>query len=394
MVVPGFRFAGVAAGIKKPAGALDLGLLCCDRPAAAAAVFTQNRVKAAPVILSAARIARGGCQAIIANSGGANACTGREGQRDAYQMAAGAAHALGIDEQLVCVASTGVIGQRLPIERVLAALPRAAAALRPGGLVDFARAILTTDKGPKWAAARRLVGKKEITVAGVAKGAGMIAPNLATTLSFVVTDAACDRVFLRGLLREVADATLNSITVDGDTSTNDACFLLAGGAAGNATLRGDDKAGRLFRELLHDVLAQLAHQLVRDGEGATKVVTIEVVGAESVRDARLVARRVANSPLVKTALGGADPNWGRVLAAVGNAGIEIDPDRIDVDFGGVRLVARGQAAGGDSEARAHEIMQQAEYVIRIHLHSGRAEASYLTCDLTHEYVRINADYRS
>ena len=389
----GFRFAGLSCGIKKT-GAPDLGLLVCDKPAAAAAVFTQNKVKAAPVVLSAERIARGACQAIVVNSGNANACTGRDGERDAYAMTEAAAKALGIDERMVCVASTGVIGQRLPIERITTAMPLIAGRLQAGGLGDFARAILTTDKGPKHHAVRHMIGKHEVTVAGVTKGAGMIAPNMATTLSFVMTDAPVDRVWLRQLLREECDATFNAVTVDGDTSTNDSCFLLASGTAGGPTLRGDDRAGRALRQMVHEVLDRLARQLVRDGEGATKVVEIDVVGAENVRDARLVARRVANSPLVKTAIGGADPNWGRILAAVGNAGVEIDPARIDVDFEDVRLVSKSQLASDDAEVQVHEIMKRPAYTIRIHLHYGRAQARYLTCDLTHEYVSINADYRS
>jgi glutamate N-acetyltransferase/amino-acid N-acetyltransferase len=309
-------------------------------------------------------------------------------------MTEAAARALAIESRLVCVASTGVIGTRLPIDRIVDATPRVVAALADGGLADFARAILTTDKGPKFAGVRRTIGRSDITVAGVTKGAGMIAPNMATTLSFLATDAAVDRVWLRTVLREEVDATLNSVTVDGDTSTNDSCFLLAGGAAQNPPLRGDDRAGRAFRAMVREVLDHLGRQLVRDGEGATRVVAIEVAGAESPRDARAVARRVANSPLVKTAIGGADPNWGRILCAVGNAGVDIEPARIDVDFDDVRLVSKGQAAGGDSENRAHAVMERPDYVIRIHLRSGRAEARYLTCDLSHAYVTINADYRS
>jgi len=393
VAVPGFRFAGLSCGIKKT-GAPDLALLASERPCAAAGVFTQNRVKAAPVVLSAERIARGSCQAIVVNSGNANACTGRDGERDAYDMTEAAAHALSIEEKLVCVASTGVIGQRLPIERVTTAMPLIAGRLAPGGLGDFARAILTTDKGPKHAAVRRAIGKHDVTVAGVTKGAGMIAPNMATTLSFLMTDAPVDRVWLRQVLREEVDATFNAVTVDGDTSTNDSCFLLASGAAGGPTLRGDDRAGRALRQMVHEVLDRLARQLVRDGEGATRVVEIDVVGAENERDARLVARRVANSPLVKTAIGGADPNWGRILAAVGNAGVDIDPARIDVEFDDVKLVAKSRLASDDAEVRVHEIMQRTSYTIRIHLHYGRAQARYLTCDLSHEYVSINADYRS
>jgi glutamate N-acetyltransferase/amino-acid N-acetyltransferase len=234
-----------------------------------------------------------------------------------------------------------------------------------------------------------------VTVAGCAKGAGMIAPQMATTLAFVATDAGADRAWLREVLREEADATFNSITVDGDTSTNDSLFLFASGAAGAPVVREDERGGHKLRAAIHEVLLALATMIVRDGEGATKVVKIVAAGAASEREARAVARQIANSPLVKTAIGGADPNWGRILAAAGNAGVALDPDRLDVDIGDVP-VARGGAGVMDSaaEARAHAVMTLPAYEIRVRLHAGRAEAACWTCDLTHEYVTINADYRS
>lgn len=394
LAVPGFRFGARAAGIKKQAAALDLALLASDQPATAAGVFTQNQVRAAPVLLSLERIASGRCQAIIVNSGNANACTGARGREDAERMTVEAARGLGVDPSLVCVASTGVIGVPLPIDRISAAMPGLVSGLSASGFPSFGRAIMTTDKGPKHAGLRRSIGGRDITVAGVTKGAGMIAPNMATTLSFVCTDAAVESAWLRRVLAEEVDATLNSVTVDGDTSTNDSCFLLSSGASRGPVIASDDATGLAYRAMLREVLGGLARQLVRDGEGATRVVEIEVVGAQTVSDARKVAARVACSPLVKTAIGGADPNWGRVLCAVGNAGVPIDPTNLDLEFDGIKLVANGQALGGDREAKVHEVMKRSEYTIRIDLHRGDASARYWTCDLTHEYVSINADYRS
>jgi len=402
ITVPGFLFAGVAAGIKKRAGALDVALAVATPPdprlCAMAGVFTRNRLAAAPVQVSRARLARRGARAVVVNSGNANAATGAAGLRDAEEMTARAAAACGLRPAEVAVASTGVIGMPLPMARVRAGIDRAAAALAPGadGFAGFARAILTTDKGPKVHAAGARVGGTRITVAGCAKGAGMIAPNLATTLAFVFTDAVVDGPWLRRLLVAEADLTFNRISVDGDTSTNDSLFALASGAAKTDALAHDrGPGGQAFVAALHEVLLALATQIVRDGEGATKVVTIHVTGARSARDARAVARRIAGSPLVKTALHGADPNWGRILAAVGNAGVPVDPARLEVDLGRVPVVRGGVGVHApDTERRSHEVMRRPEYAIRVGLGAGAAEASVTTCDLSPEYVTINADYRS
>jgi glutamate N-acetyltransferase / amino-acid N-acetyltransferase len=396
--VRGFRFAGVAAGVKAN-GRPDLGILAAERPVAAAAVFTQNRLRAAPVILSEQRLRKGHCRAVVVNSGNANACTGSQGRKDAEAMARRCAAALGAeDEAEVAVASTGVIGLPLPMAAVARGIDAAAARLAEGeaAFTEFATAILTTDKAPKVHAARARLGAVEVKVAGCAKGAGMIAPNLATTLAFVVTDAAADRVYLRKLLREESDATFNTVLVDGDTSTNDSLFLLASGAAGQARpVREDDRDGKKLRAAVREVLEALATMLVRDGEGAKRVVKIVVSGAESDRAARAVARRIAVSPLVKTAITGADPNWGRILCAVGNAGVAVDPEAIDVRLGDVLVVKNGVGVlDGDGEARAHEVMSRASYEIRVDLGAGRASAHATTCDLTHEYIDINASYRS
>jgi len=390
MEIAGFRFAAVNAGIKKRK--LDMGLLVADTPAVAAGVFSQNRFRAAPVLLSEQRLRRGACQVIVVNSGCANACTGRVGTRDARRMAGLAAQALRVPDRLVCVASTGVIGRPLPMDRVASAIPVLAQGLDPRSLDDFARAILTTDKGPKVASGRIRLSGTPVRVVGAAKGAGMVAPHMATTLGFVMTDAACEAKYLKRVLEQAVEDTFNAITVDGDTSTNDSVYLLASGRAGNPPLHADDKAGRRFRALCTEVMRELALSIVGDGEGATRVVEIVVRGAN--RDAaRSVARRIAESPLVKTAIYGADPNWGRLVCAIGNSGQDFDPRRVSVDIGSVPVVRGGVGVGG-AERRAAEVMRRPRYAIQVDLGSGRTTATIYTCDLTHEYVRINAAYRT
>jgi glutamate N-acetyltransferase / amino-acid N-acetyltransferase len=390
---PGFRFAGVAAGIKKTQRP-DLGLVLAESDVPAAAVFTRNLVRAAPVVISEERVRAGLARAIIVNSGNANAATGERGLDDARAMAHYAAKAIGCEEKRVLVASTGVIGAHLPIERVVAHTPALYAAARADGLEDFTRAIMTTDRFEKRSLAILPLGPKtRARVVGVAKGAGMICPNMATTLVFVMTDAAVHKNYLRAALRDEVEETFNRVSVDGDTSTNDSLFLMASGAAKNKPIEGGDK-GQAFRAALRDVLGDLARQLVRDGEGATHVVTIEVLGAESAGAAETVARRIGASPLVKTALFGADPNWGRILCAVGNAGVAIDPARVDIAIGEVEVARAGAAVGGEAEHAAHEVMRRGEYTIRVHLHQGRGEGRHTTCDLTVDYVKLNADYRS
>lgn len=392
MKVAGFRFAGVAAGVKKKGGK-DVGLIACDAPVAAAAVFTGNRVKAAPVLLSAAhlRASRGRLRGVVVNSGNANACTGPAGAADARTMAAAGAAAIGGKPGEQLVASTGVIGQRLPIDRVTAGIAAAGAALSADGFADFADAILTTDRGPKVASRTVKLGRTAVTLVGCTKGAGMIAPNMATTLSFVCTDAAIAPALLARATRAAVGPTYNSLIVDGDTSTNDTLAVLASGAAGPA-LTGRAVAG--FTAALTELLADLATQLIKDGEGVHHVVTIDVRGAASERAAAAVARRIATSPLVKTAIAGGDPNWGRVLCAIGNAGVAIDPARLGLAIGGVEVVKRGAVAPGYDEAAAAAVMQTPAYTITADLGGGKARARVLACDLSHEYVSINADYRS
>ncbi|MBK9033694.1 MAG: bifunctional glutamate N-acetyltransferase/amino-acid acetyltransferase ArgJ [Myxococcales bacterium] len=392
MIVTGFRFAGVAAGIKNKGGK-DVGLIAADAPAACAAVFTGNRVKAAPVLLSAAhlRAGKGRVRGVVVNSGNANACTGKDGAAHARTMAATAATAIGGRVGDVLVASTGVIGQPLPIERVRAGIAAAGAALAPDGFADFAAAILTTDRGPKTARREVTIGRSRVTLVGCTKGAGMIAPNMATTLTFVATDAALPPAALARATRGAVASTYNAISVDGDTSTNDMLAVLASGTAG-APLTG--AAATKFAAALTELLADLATQLMRDGEGVHHVVTIDVRGAASERAVVAVARRIATSPLVKTAIAGGDPNWGRVLCAIGNAGVPIDPTRLGLRIGPVEVVRRGAAVRGYDEAAAAAVMQAPSYTLTIDLGAGRGRAHMLACDLSHEYVSINADYRS
>ena len=392
MIVRGFRFSGVEAGIKKKGG-LDLGLIVADAPVATAAVFTRNRVKAAPVRLSTRHLeaARGRTRGVVVNSGNANACTGKAGADDARAMATAAARAVGARREELLVASTGVIGQPLPRERVLAGIDAAHRALAVDGWDRFAEAILTTDRRPKTASVEVKLGRERVTLLGCTKGAGMIAPDMATTLTFVVTDAAIAPAALARATRTAVAGTYNAIAVDGDTSTNDMLSVMASGAAGGAA---SGRTLAAFTDALTDLLHDLATQLMGDGEGVHHVVTLEIRGAPSARTAATVARRIAISPLVKTAIAGGDPNWGRILCAVGNAGVAIDPDKLRLHIGGVEVVRKGAAAPGYDEARAAAVMREPSYTITVDLGGGKASARFLACDLSHEYVSINADYRS
>lgn len=391
--VAGFRWASLAAGIKKRGG-LDLALLVADRPVPTAAVFTRSLVKAAPVLVAAERVASGLAQAVLVNAGCANAATGRPGLAATRRSSAAVAKALGIDASLVLPMSTGVIGVLLPAEKIVAHAAPLAEAATVDGLEGFSRAIMTTDRGPKRAEAEARIGGKRVRVVGVAKGAGMIHPDMATTLACVVTDARVSASMLRRALRAATDSTFNALTVDGDTSTNDTIVAMASGAAGHAPIRAGDAGERALVAALTQVLGALGRLIVADGEGAEHLVTVRVEGAPSEAGAKAVARAIATSNLVKTALYGKDPNWGRVLAAAGRAGVPFDPTRASLDVGEVRLVTGGLAVGGDTDARAHAVMLRPEYTLTLRLGAGRASASYLTCDFGTEYVRINADYRS
>jgi glutamate N-acetyltransferase / amino-acid N-acetyltransferase len=388
-VVRGFRFAGVSAGIKSAAGARDLGLIVADEPCAAAAVFTTNRVKAAPVYVAMERVRAGRVQAVVANSGCANSFTGKAGLRLAVDSCTAVAHELGCAPALVAPCSTGVIGHVFDLGKFAAGARAAARSLRDGGIGDFAEAIMTTDTRPKLASTTFRIDGAAVTVAGAAKGVGMIAPHMATMLAFIVTDAGASAAQLRRALKAALPGSFNAITVDGDMSTNDTVIALASGAAGNRALRSGD-VERLNRAIAA-VCAALARELVRDGEGATKLVTIEVRGARSAADAQRCARQIANSPLVKTAFFGCDPNVGRILMAAGSSGAALEADRLALSIGGVKIAAGGALLTAALPAAA-ERMKNPEFGVLLDLRMGGARATILTCDLSYDYVRINAEY--
>jgi glutamate N-acetyltransferase/amino-acid N-acetyltransferase len=391
--VPGFLAAGLAAGIKKTQGK-DFALLYSEAPAAAAGVFTTNRVKAAPVLLSRERVKSGKGRAILVNSGCANACTGQKGIRDGQRLSRRIASSLKIDPREVLLASTGVIGKVLPLEVMEKSIPSLVASLSSEGLADAALAIMTTDTKPKAALVRDRVNGKEVTLAGIAKGAGMISPKMATLLVFVLTDAAISAGALRKALKEGVQGSFNRITVDGDTSTNDTLLILANGRAGNVRIQPATPGFRKFSALLHDLLLALAKKTVADGEGGTKVVRILVERARTASEAEKVARAVANSPLVKTAFFGEDANWGRILCAAGYSGAPIDAEKVDIFFDDVQVVRKGQSAGPEKEEPATAVMKKGEYTVRLDLHRGAKRAFLFTTDFSFDYVKINASYRS
>jgi glutamate N-acetyltransferase/amino-acid N-acetyltransferase len=393
----GFRFAGLAAGIKK-SGKLDLGLVDIPRGAAAAAVFTSNRVVAAHVEVArdSLRATRGRVRALVVNSGNANCANGRAGRRDCEAVCRALARLLKASAREVFPSSTGVIGIRLPRQKILRALPALVAARRDSAAAArrFARAIMTTDTRPKFAAAPFRCRGGPATLLGIAKGAGMIHPRLAppahaTMLVYLFTDAAARAQQLQPLLWEAVSRTFNRISVDGDTSTNDTVLLLASGAAGTRLASQADR--RRIAQALESICASLARQIVADGEGAGHFVDLEVEGARTEAEAERVARAIANSPLVKTAWAGADPNWGRILSAAGNSGVALDPRRVDIFLGGQQVCRRGAACPFDAR-RAHRELGQREVSVRVRLGRGRARVRFWTCDLTAEYVRENSDY--
>ncbi len=390
--VPGFRFAGVACGIKK-GKKKDLALIFSERPATAAALFTLNRVKGASVIVGKKRVRRGKLQAVVVNSGNANACTGKRGLRDAERMCLETARRLEIDPALVIPSSTGLVGVSLPTDKVGAGIKEAASQLSPRSLLDAAEAILTTDRFIKVSVARCSLGGRIVVIAGMAKGAGMVAPNMATMLAYILTDAAVQLRCLQRLLSRAAIETFNCITVDGDTSTNDTLLFLANGVAGNRAVALGSKEEQVLFKAAKKVMKDLALKLVKDGEGATKLVEIRVEGSRSVAEAKKIALVVANSQLVKTAFFGADPNFGRIMVAVGYAGVPIKPEGVDVSFDGVAVVRRGVGINS-REQEAARVLSRPSFKVRIHLHQGRESASVWTSDLTYEYVRINSAYRT
>lgn len=391
LVPEGFVAGAAACGIREE-GRLDLGLLLSEHPAEAAAVFTRNRVKGAPVVVSREAVERGWVRAVVANSGNANAGTGRGGLEDARAMQRAAARELGLSPEEVAVASTGVIWERLPMGRVEDGIRRAAAGLGRDGS-GFAAAILTTDTRTKTAAVRVEAEGRSFTVGGTAKGSGMIHPNMGTMLAFLTTDAELEGGVLQEALRRAVDRTFNRVTVDGDTSPSDMALLIASGAAGGGVLEPGSSGHAAFEEALEEVARRLARQIARDGEGATKLLEVTVEGAPSEEDAARLARSVAGSNLVKAAVAGEDANWGRVLTAMGYSGVAFDPEGAEILFGPVLVFSGGEPAEHDVAA-ANATLGGEEVSIRIRLTGGNSSATAWGCDLTSRYVEINGSYRT
>lgn len=392
--VSGFRFGATHSGVKSDGG-LDLGVIVADEPVSVAAMFTKNRVRAAPVELSMQRVERGRAQAIVVNSGNANACTGKKGMEDAKVITSIVADELGVADDMVLMASTGVIGQPLPSERIEQALPGLLKAATPEQIDPFSRAILTTDRWPKVSSIKFPIGAdQEATVLGVAKGAGMIHPDMATTLAFILTDAPMHSSFLKRALHTAVEKTFNLMTVDGCTSTNDSVFAMSSSTVPVEPLRGSDRDARRFIDALVDVLGELGKRIVQDGEGAQHVVQLEVQGAPSEEAAKKVAEQIARSLLVKAAIYGRDPNWGRIMAAAGMAGVAFDPSKVEIKFGKVTVVKKGMSAGREAEEEARRVMAEPSYTIRLKLGPGKAKSTYTFCDIGEDYIRLNAAYRS
>jgi len=389
----GFQAAGIHCGIKKP-GLLDLALVASEQSGPIAGLFTQNQVVAAPVIVDRLHLRQGIGRAFLVNSGNANACTGPKGLAATRMTVASLAQHMGISPHHVFIGSTGVIGRMLPVTRIIKGIPRLLAQLSDRGGSDAARAIMTTDLRPKSIALQDTIGGRLITIGGMAKGSGMIHPNMATMLAYLTTDVSITRSALQQALRLAVNESFNCISVDGDTSTNDTVLCLANGMAENPTIKKGTAAFRRFLLLLTEACQALAMAICRDGEGVTKVVNIEVTGAATVAKARQVAQTIATSTLIKTALFGEDANWGRVMAAIGRAGVSINPSRLSVSFGGIAMVQSGVGLGLAAEHRIAKVFRRKEFAITVGLGQGRQRAQIWTTDLSFDYIRINASYRS
>lgn len=394
----GFKGSGVHAGIKKSNKKKpDVAVIFSQVPASVGGVFTQNRVKAAPVVFSQKVVEEGVAQALVVNSGNANACTGIEGEETACLMAYWTAQGLGIDEKKVIVSSTGVIGHQLPRDVVKTGIEKAVAGLSREGGHDAAVAIMTTDLFYKEIAVQTMIGDTRITVGGMCKGSGMIHPNMATMLSFITTDAAVEPPVLQKALKDAVDKSFNMITVDGDTSTNDMAIVFANGIAGNQIIDGNGPDFSRFQEALDYVCIELAKMLARDGEGASKLLEVQVKNALNVADARAAAKAVVSSSLVKSAFFGEDANWGRILCAVGYSGAEIAPETVEIwleSASGREKVAELGTGLEFDEENAKKVLKEKEIKVIIDLHQGSGEATAWGCDLTYDYVKINADYRT
>ena len=388
----GFQAAGVKAGIKK-SGNLDVAVIYTEKKAVVAGTFTKNAVAAAPVHVSKEVVATHTAHAIVANAGCANACTGAQGEADAAAMQRIAADALGCSAQDVIVGSTGIIGQLLPMDKVEQGIHAAVKNLSVDGSVDAGNAIITTDTYSKAGATSVMIGGKEVRFGIIAKGSGMIRPDMATVLCFITTDADIDGMLLQEALSEVIEHSLNMISIDGDMSTNDMAIVLANGAAGNSKITEKNADYEAFKETLLALCQGISEKIAADGEGATKFITVHVKGAKSFTDAKTVGMSVANSPLVKTAFFGEDPNWGRVICAVGYAGVPMDPNHTTVQFGGIPVYADGVGVSYDEDA-LRAVMTAHDIVVEVDLKDGDSEAKVWTCDFSYEYVKINGEYHT
>jgi len=385
--VPGFRSAGVACGIKTT-GAKDLAVIVCDDVAVSAGTFTSNKVKSAPVLVSMERIKSGKAKAIVANSGNANACTGEQGIKDAKRMTELVASGLNISPELVLVASTGKIGRKMPMDKIENGIKLALSSLSYTGGHDSAEAIMTTDTFSKEIAVEFDIQKKKAHIGGMVKGAGMINPNMATMLCFLTTDVCIEQSFLQKALKSAVDVSFNMISVDGDTSTNDTVLILANGKAGNSPINRLDSSYEVFLRALTYVTTSLAKMIAKDGEGATKFIELRVRGAKTEQDARKACHTIARSPLLKCALFGEDPNWGRIMSSLGISDIDMDQNKVDIWFDDLKIAQNGISTGF-SEESAKDILKKKEYVITIDLKMGNAKATLWTCDLSYDYVKIN-----
>lgn len=391
----GFKAGGLHCGLKKTERN-DLAAILCEVPATAAAVYTTNVFQAAPLKVTRESLANGTLQAVIVNSGNANACTGEQGEADAYEMRAAAARHLGVNEQDVAVASTGVIGELLKMDRVRSGIEGLPEKLDAGaaGAEEFSQAILTTDLVKKECCVKVTVGGVEVTIAGAAKGSGMIHPNMATMLGFMTTDAVIDGEDLLSLLRAATNMTFNMITVDGDTSTNDMLVTMASGLAGNEKLTRGHADWEAFAAAFTYVCRSLAMAIARDGEGATKLIEVQISGAVNDEAAGAIAKTVVGSSLVKSAIFGADANWGRVIAAVGRAGVPVSPEQVDISLGEIAVLKHSRPVAFDEEKALHYLQKSDTVLITVTLADGDGKATAWGCDLTYDYVRINAAYRT
>ncbi len=389
--VPGFLGSAVSSGVKKKGGK-DLALIYSEIPAKAAGVFTTNIVKAPPVLLGMDRIKSGFCQAVLINSGVANAFTGKIGLKDSIATSKEAAKELGIAESLLIPSSTGVIGGRLPIDKMKKAIPKLVGELKEDGFLDVANGIMTTDAFPKYASKKVNIHGKRGTICVIGKGAGMIAPNMATMLAYILTDINISKRALNKVLKNSVSNSFNKIIVDGDTSTNDTVLMLANGMLGNTAVKERGKEYNKLEEAITQVASEVAEMIVKDGEGATKVAKIIVKGAKTQKDAEKIARTLGTSSLVKTAFFGEDPNWGRIVAAAGRAGVNFDPHKIDLYFGNHKILSNSKEVMNESKAKA--VLKKPKFEVVLNIKSGKASSFVIASDLTYEYIKINADYRT